>query len=135
MSDSPLSSDEEVLVLCLALKAEEEENEEKEAKRAMWVHDMCAARDEEGEYRTLFPHLKNDNTKFFQYFRMSYEKFCELRSHIEGDITKQDTTFRRSISTEERLAVTLRWVIKVSSMLSAIMNLHVQVTREHPNNT
>ena len=113
MSDSPLSSDEEVLVLCVALKAEEE-NEEKEAKRTMWVHDICAARDEEGEYRTLFLHLKNDNTKFFQYFRMSYEKFCELRSHIEGDITKQDTTSRGSISTEERLAVTLRWVIKVS---------------------
>lgn len=102
---SDLSSDEEAFILCLALKSEEEEKEE---KKAMWVHDICAARDCEGEYATLFPHLKKDNGKFFKYFRLSFEKFCELHSYIKEDITKQDTNFRRSISTEERLAVTLR---------------------------
>ena len=64
MSDSPLSSDEEVLVLSLAVKCEEEKEEER-TKRTIWVHDICASREEEGEYHTLFPHLKRDDTKFF----------------------------------------------------------------------
>ena len=64
MSDN--SSDEEVLVLTLALAAaEEEEQEEKQ-----WMHPICASREQEGEYFTLFPHLKRDDKKFFQYFRM-----------------------------------------------------------------
>ena len=51
MSDN--SSDEEVLVLTLALAAaEEEEQEEKQ-----WMHPICASREQEGEYFTLFPHL------------------------------------------------------------------------------
>ena len=107
MSDSPLSSDEEVLVLSLAVKCEEEKEEER-TKRTIWVHDICASREEEGEYHTLFPHLKRDDTKFFQYCRMSYAKFSELLSHIKEDITKQDTRYRKSISAEEQLFLTLR---------------------------
>ena len=74
----------------------------------MWVHNICLSREEEGEYQTLFKHLKMDDTKFFQYFRMSYGKFSELLTLIEGDMLKQDTTFRRAISPEERQAATLR---------------------------
>lgn len=63
-----------------------------------------------GDYYTLFPELVRDPDKFFQYFRMSYEKFRALLDLIEDDLKKEDTTFRRSISPEERLAVCLRWV-------------------------
>ena len=50
-------SSEEVLVLTLALAAaEEEEQEEKQ-----WMHPICASREQEGEYFTLFPHLKRDD--------------------------------------------------------------------------
>ena len=104
MSDSPLSSDEEVLVLSLAAECEKE----KRTKRTKWVHHICASRDEEGEYHTLFSHLKKDDTKFFQYCRMSYIKFCELLSYIKDDITMQETRFRKPISAEERLFLTLR---------------------------
>ena len=75
MSDN--SSDEEVLVLTLALAAAEEEEQEKQ-----WIHPVCVSREQEGEYFTLFPHLKRDDKKFFyQYFRMSCDKFIELHSY------------------------------------------------------
>ena len=89
MSDSPLRSDEEMLVM--SLRADEEEKEEKEAKKSMWIHNIRQSREEEGEYKTLFPHLKRDNVKFFKYFRMSDQKFCELLAYIETDICHQDT--------------------------------------------
>ena len=73
MSDS--SSEEETVVVALPIAA----NDEEKTKR-LWVHNINVARTAEGEYhtRTLFPRLKKDNTRFFRYFRMSYEKFIEL---------------------------------------------------------
>ena len=89
MTDSDTSSDEEVLFMYLTAKYQKEQ-QRKEDKQP-WIHDICASRDEEGEYHTLFKHLMNDDIKFFQYFRMSYAKFSELLGLIEEDIKKQDT--------------------------------------------
>jgi len=107
MSDT--SSDEEDMIFTLALLSEAEENEKYTTKR-QWVHSIHLAREKEGEFYTLFPHLKQDNKKFFQYFRMSYEKFCQLLEHIKPDIQKRNTNFRKCIPADERLAVTLRSV-------------------------
>jgi hypothetical protein len=46
-----------------------------------------------------------DDAKFFQYFRMTHEKFMELFDILEQDITEQNTTFRESIGPTERLVV------------------------------
>jgi hypothetical protein len=40
-----------------------------------WVHPSLLCRAMEGEFHTLFPQLLDDETKFFQYFRMSREPF------------------------------------------------------------
>ncbi|KAG8295122.1 hypothetical protein J6590_087519 [Homalodisca vitripennis] len=103
------SSDEETAVVALTLAAEEDDLPQvSRKKRRFLVHSIIAARNSEGQYHTLFPRLKNDNVRFFRYFRMSYEKFMELLHIIEPELKRCDTTFRRSISPEERLAVTLR---------------------------
>jgi len=81
MSDT--SSVEEDIIFTRALLSEAEENEKYTTKR-QWVHSIDLAREKEGEFYTLFPHLKHDNKKFFQYFRMSYEQFCQLLEHIKG---------------------------------------------------
>lgn len=71
MSDTDTSSDEEDMLLTLALLSEAEEKEEYKTKK-QWVHNMYnRSREKEGEYHTLFPALKQDNKKFFQYFRTS----------------------------------------------------------------
>ncbi|XP_022173853.1 protein ANTAGONIST OF LIKE HETEROCHROMATIN PROTEIN 1-like [Myzus persicae] len=41
---------------------------------------------------------------------MSSQSFFELHNLIKNDTKKEDTNMRRSISTEERLAVTLRYL-------------------------
>ena len=58
--------------MCLAWKDEKKKIGVKTPKITMWVH-VDALREEEWRHRTLFLHLKKDNTKLCQYFRMIYE--------------------------------------------------------------
>jgi hypothetical protein len=50
--------------------------------------------------------------KFFKYFRMSFSKFENLKQLLHTDIEKKNTRWRRSIRTEEKLALTLGLVHK-----------------------
>lgn len=99
------SSDEEIIVVA-ALLAEEETK--KKRKRSMWIHPINQKRAKLGEFQHLFEDLKEDEKKFFQYFRMSPNKFSELLDILEPELTFQNSSFRRAISKEERLAVALR---------------------------
>ena len=73
---------------------------------------MFQAREEEGEFHTLFGHLKDDRQKLFKYFRMSFSRSENLKQLLHTDIEKKNTRWRRSIRTEKRLALTLRLVHK-----------------------
>lgn len=101
------SSDDEEVIVVAAFLAEEEKQHIKK-KRSMWVHPINQKRANFGEFHHLFNDLKEDETKFFQYFRMSPTKFSELLDTIGSELTLQNTSFRRAISKEERLAVALR---------------------------
>ncbi|KAJ9586512.1 hypothetical protein L9F63_019838 [Diploptera punctata] len=59
-----------------------------------------------GEFVSLLPHLKCDDTKFYEYFRMSMYTFNQL----EWKLWKQGTMWRQSITHRERLSVCLRYV-------------------------
>lgn len=98
------TSDEEFVALCVVL--EEEEVAREKNKKRKWVHEINLKRQEYGEFHHLFPDLLEDEQKFFNYFRMSSEKFYDLLKIL--DIQKEDTTFRKAISAEEKLAVTLK---------------------------
>ena len=98
------SSSEELLLLALLLK-------KKKRKRRMQTHKMLASRIGRGLHHTLYDDLRADESKFFNYFRMTKPTFDELLSHIEDDIRGTDTNMRRSIKPDEKLAVTLTSVL------------------------
>jgi hypothetical protein len=68
------------------------------------------ASEEEGEFHTLFERLKDDRQKFFKHFRTNFSKFENLKQLLHTDIEQKNTRWRRSVRTEERLALTLRLV-------------------------
>ena len=46
---------------------------------------------------------------YFRYLRMNPERFDHLLSLVKDKITKENTRFRKSISAEERLVLTLKF--------------------------
>jgi len=66
------------------------------------------AREEEGEFHTLFGRLKDVRQKFFKYFRVSFSKSENLKQLLHTAIEKKNTRWRRSVRTEERRALTVR---------------------------
>jgi sensor histidine kinase YesM len=74
--------------------------------RNYWVHPLNHGK------VILFDHfymeIRNYPDKFFDYFRMSVQSFDELLHFIHDAIIKKDTVFLQAISTEKRLAITLR---------------------------
>ncbi|XP_067000348.1 uncharacterized protein [Anabrus simplex] len=101
------SSSEEDLLFAVALLANEEEEKR---ERKVWVHNIYEKRETYGEFHHLFPDLLKDRSKFFHYFRMSQEKFYELLNLVKPCVERENTTFRRAVPCEERLAVCLRFL-------------------------
>jgi hypothetical protein len=96
--------EEDVIIACeLDLLIEEK----RKKNRKYWIHKVFRTREEEGEFHTLFGRLKDDGQKFFKYFRMSFSKFENLKLLLQTHIEKMNTRWRRSIKTEERLALRL----------------------------
>ena len=80
-------------------------------KRKFWVRPIFKIRQKLGEFNNLVQELRTmDREYFFRYFRMNPERFDHLLSLVHDRIAKKDTTFRKSISAEERLALTLKFL-------------------------
>ena len=69
---------------------------------------MIAERSKTGAFNTLFHELRQDNMKFFNYFRMSITTFDELLNKLHDHLLRQDSKMRDSIKPVERLSVALR---------------------------
>jgi hypothetical protein len=80
----------------------------KASKRQYWVHPILKVRCLEGSFYTLFGKLKGDESKFFNYFRMSTQTFDFLIERLENAIKRQDTRMRSCVPPTEMLAVTIR---------------------------
>ncbi|KAF0716393.1 protein ALP1-like, partial [Aphis craccivora] len=66
-------------------------------------------REKYGEFHTLFHQLLEQEEDFFSYMRMTKSTFYYILENIREKIQKQ-SNFRRCISPEERLMVTLSFV-------------------------
>ena len=77
-------------------------------KKRKWVREINVEHKEFGEFHTLMPELRQDEKRFYIYFRMPSKCFDEILSLIKEDITKMDTNYLEATSAEERLAITLR---------------------------
>ena len=69
-----------------------------------------------------------DETSYFNYFRMDREHFGMLSDLIESRIRKCDTAMRASIKPEERLAVTLRYLATGESFKSLEFQFRISRT-------
>jgi hypothetical protein len=95
----------EIILSCLLI---DEEEKQKRKRKRVWVHNICKKRMDCGEYHALFPDLIEDDVKFFQYFRMTLEKFTVLLRLLQPDLSRENTSFREAVGPKERLSVCLR---------------------------
>jgi len=72
------------------------------------VHNISSRRESFGEFHNLLDDLLKEEERFWRYSKMSSDIFKCILELIHTSIKKQNTNFRRSISPEERLMVTLR---------------------------
>jgi len=107
-SSSSYSSDWETVAAFVVL----DEDERNKRSTRTWVHDINTKREGLGEFRRLVQELRNDSKRFHMYFRMTMEQFDYIHELIKSDIYKRNTQLRKAITTEERLAVCLRYVEK-----------------------
>ena len=75
-------------------------------------------REQFGDFNNLLSELQNDQEQFLRYLRMSPERFSHLLSLVKAKIAKQNSRFRKSITAEELLAVTLRFLASGDSQVS-----------------
>ena len=97
-----------IAILGLLYLMEEEEKEKSE--RRYWVHPINTKREADGEYETLVPELKLYPERFYTYFRMGEEQFEYILEKVTPLLKKKTTNYRKTICTEQRLVVGLRYV-------------------------
>lgn len=76
--------------------------------RRMWVHPLLEKREDLGAFYLLFDELRQYETKFFNYFRMSISSFDEMHAQLKDCLQRQNTKMRNCIQPVEMIAITLR---------------------------
>ncbi|XP_051156760.1 uncharacterized protein LOC127278874 [Leptopilina boulardi] len=97
----------------------------KSVKRAHWVHPINQLRESEKQFNKLFLRLREDENKFFNFFRMSKSSFDELHDGLKDVIKSEETTFRNSIPTVEMLGITLRYLASGYTFLDLHYNFKI----------
>ena len=81
-------------------------------RKCIWVRDIFKKRLQLGEYHSLINEMRlTDHQSFYRYFHMSPERFAHLLSLVGPAITRQTTSFRQPIHADERLAITLQYLV------------------------
>ncbi|XP_066997014.2 tRNA:m(4)X modification enzyme TRM13 homolog isoform X3 [Anabrus simplex] len=91
----------------IGILLDEEEEEHHQFKKRKWVHEAWQNRECDGEFATLYKELIDDETKFFEYFRMSENCFNILLSKLEVHLKRQDIRWRKALTRRERFAFRL----------------------------
>jgi hypothetical protein len=81
---------------------------EKREKRKYWIHNVFRGREGEGEFHTVRA-SEGCRAKVFKHLIMSTSKFENLKQLLHTDLEKKNTRGRLSITTEERLALSVRF--------------------------
>ena len=99
--------------------------------RSVWVSRLLQQRDHQGIWTSMVPDLLTGNRlrgTFANYFRMDETCFEQLLTQIAPVIRRQDTQFRRSVSPQQRLAVTLRYLATGCSFTELHYNFRISVS-------
>ena len=81
------------------------------SSRSVWVHPTNTLCMQKGEFYSLYPDLRHFQPKFFSMYRMNPQKFDRLLALLASKIQKKWTKFRSPLSPEQKLVITLRYVI------------------------
>ena len=80
-------------------------------RRRYWVHPLHQTRPSQGAWHTCMAALRDHYPeKHREALRMDLETFNEILDMVGPSITKQDTFFRKAISPDQRLGVTLYYL-------------------------
>ncbi|KAM4052562.1 uncharacterized protein ACNLHF_002468 [Anomaloglossus baeobatrachus] len=90
--------------------------------KKLWVHPLLLDREEKGHFNLLYHDLRRYPEKFISFCRIPIEAFDRLLALLSPQLTYSDTRMRKSISAEERLLLTLRFLATGDSYAS----LHLQ---------
>ncbi|CAH1963012.1 unnamed protein product [Acanthoscelides obtectus] len=78
----------------------------RQSAKVIWK-DRCM----HGEFHHLYPQLCDDEELFFEYAAMSKSTFDYTCSEIRDECTHQVTNFKQPISVEERLMLTIQFLV------------------------
>ncbi|XP_069588139.1 uncharacterized protein [Ranitomeya imitator] len=98
------------------------------SRRRFWLHPIVEVRESRGAYHCLFGELNENQDKYLEYTRMTKDSFRYLLRLVEGTISRQDTQLRKSISPEERLLVTLRFLATGETLRSLHFQFRIGVS-------
>jgi len=110
--------------ILVAIAAKEKENRKR--KRTIWMQPWIANREIHGAYHALLQELYDKSYRNF--LRMDKGSFEMLLHKVAPYIRCQNTKMRLSITTEERLAVTLRY-LATGEQAYCIINAIILVNR------
>ena len=83
---------------------------EKTRKQRFQCHPINKEKENRGIMSKLYPQLRDNEDKFYNYTRMSRAAFEELLCVVQDEICVTYTNFQKSISPQERLLLTIWWV-------------------------
>ena len=100
-------------------------------RKRFWIRPIFQKRSQHSEFFTLVKELRDgDHEGYFHYFRMSPDQFDYLHGLVGSLIQKSDKS-RDVISSEERLALTLRYLASGDSPRSLSFSYRIGVTTVH----
>jgi hypothetical protein len=101
----------EVAVACLAVSISIRLRKTHKKDKRLWIREWITCRNETGAYECLMKELAVSDPGGFQTFvRLSFEDFHFLAERVDPLLYKRDTTMRKAVSVEERLAVALHYL-------------------------
>lgn len=100
-----------VLLLLLLRRRQQRRGKQEKYKKRFWIRKIFQQRQTKSEYHLLIKELQlYDHEYFFKQFRMLPSKFEELLSFVAPFIAKSSLR-RDAVSLEERLCITLRYLV------------------------
>jgi hypothetical protein len=102
---SDISSDEEMFLLYHINNI----TKKRKRNRKMWVREVFLHREQLGEFHHYVPQLRNDFIRFQNYYRTSENCNRMLLKKVSKCINIGHTNYRKTISIDERLIVTMRY--------------------------
>ena len=118
------------VILCIAAYAlvrrrrRRRRNAQPQRVGRVWIKPHIGRHDEQGAYENLVEELRHYPAEFEKFHRVNPATFDFLLAKVDGVISRQNTTYRASISAAERLSIALRFL---ATGRSPIINNYTQI--------